>query len=441
MHKLGYSLFKPVDNSFLVVFRAIFGFLITAEAWGAILTGWVERTFITPSFTFSFIDFPWLQPLPGNGMYFYFFIMGCFGIMVMLGFKYRFAIGGYALMWSTVYFMQKSNYNNHYYLLVLLCFIMFLMPANRAYSLDAKYNPDFRSFTCPNWCRIIFIIQIGIVYTYGGIAKLNPDWLSTESIAILLRGKADLWLVGKVLQEKWTHWIIAIGGAAFDLFITPLLLWKRTRKFAFGLSIFFHLFNSAVFQVGIFPFMGIAMCIFFFPPDTIRRLFFRNRLPVADAAIYPMDKKLIIVLSFWVLLQVSLPMRHWFFPGDVNWTEEGHRLSWRMMLRSKSGYVNFKVVNPANDSTFMVDQLLHLTRDQRHNVATKPDMCWQYIQVLKKEYATQGLENVEIYAIGKVSLNGKQRTALYNPEMNLATAEWKPFKSSDWLLSIPQLDK
>ncbi|WP_188460819.1 HTTM domain-containing protein [Marivirga lumbricoides] len=436
MKKLEYSLFKPVDNSFLVVFRVIFGFLITAEAWGAILTGWVERTFITPSFTFSFIDFPWLQPLPGNGMYFYFFIMGCFGVMVMLGFKYRLAISAYSLMWAAVYFMQKSNYNNHYYLLVLLCLIMCLVPANRSYSLDAKHSPEFRSFTCPNWCRLIFIVQIGIVYTYGGIAKLNPDWLSTESVAIILRSKADLWMVGSFLQENWAHWIIAIGGAFFDLFITPLLLWKRTRKFAFGLSVFFHLFNSAVFQVGIFPFMGIGMCIFFFPPDTIRRLFFKNRLPVADASFYLVNKKLIALLSLWVLLQVSLPLRHWIFPGDVNWTEEGHRLSWRMMLRSKSGYVNFKVVNPVNDSTFIVDQSLHLTRDQQRNVATKPDICWQYVQYLKEEYAKEGLTEVEIYAEGKVGLNGKKRTALYNPNVNLAAVEWQPFKSAEWLLHL-----
>ena len=62
-------LFKHIDNSALIVFRILFGLLIFLEAVGAILTGWVRKTLVEPEFTFSFIGFEWLQPLPGNGMY------------------------------------------------------------------------------------------------------------------------------------------------------------------------------------------------------------------------------------------------------------------------------------------------------------------------------------------------------------------------------------
>jgi len=34
-------LFKPIDNSALIVFRILFGLLISIEAFGAILSGWV----------------------------------------------------------------------------------------------------------------------------------------------------------------------------------------------------------------------------------------------------------------------------------------------------------------------------------------------------------------------------------------------------------------
>ncbi len=438
MKKIEETLFQAIDNSFLVVFRAIFGFLITAEAWGAIMTGWVRRAFIDPVMTFTFMDFSWLHPLPGNGMYFYFFIMGCFGIMVMLGYRYRFAIGSYTVMWSMVYFMQKTNYNNHYYLLVLLCILMCLVPANRAFSLDAKYKPELKSYTCPNWARILFMVQIGIVYTYAGIAKLNMDWLTTDSIRMLVSSKSNLWLVGDLLQKQWVHYFIAYGGLFFDLFITPLLLWKRTRKWAFIASVFFHLFNSAVFHVGIFPFMGIAMCIFFFDPGVIRRIFFKNRIEKSNLLVYPVNKPLMAILLVWVLLQITLPSRHWFYDSNVHWSEEGHRLSWRMMLRSKGGYVNFKVVNPENDSTVMVDKSKYLTPKQQRVIATRPDMCWQFVQVLKKDFAEKGWPNAEIYAVGKVRLNGRNSQPLYNPKKNLAQVEWHRFKKSDWLLPMEQ---
>ncbi|HAV53896.1 MAG TPA: hypothetical protein DCX41_03055, partial [Aequorivita sp.] len=108
-------LFKQIDNIGLVLFRVVFGLLITIEAFGAIATGWVRRTLVEPPFTFNFIGFDFLQQLQGPGMYYYFVIMGIFGIFVMLGFKYRFSMIAYALMWTCVYLMQKSSYNNHYY--------------------------------------------------------------------------------------------------------------------------------------------------------------------------------------------------------------------------------------------------------------------------------------------------------------------------------------
>jgi hypothetical protein len=434
MNTLSQTLFIPIDNSFLVVFRACFGFLITAEAWGAILTGWVKGAFIDPKFTFPFIDFQWLQPLPGDGMYYYFFLMGCFGIAVMLGYKYRLAIVGYTILWTAVYLMQKTNYNNHYYLLVLLGIVMSLMPAHRNFSLDAKMNPEMKRNFCPNWCRIIFILQIGIVYTYGGIAKLNADWLSTDAIATILLSKKNFWMVGDILQEKWMHWFIAIGGACFDLFITPLLLWKKTRKWAFIASVFFHLFNSAIFQVGIFPFMGIAMCIFFFPPEAIKNLFFKKSETTIPIENYAIKTGFVGLMILWFVIQLVLPSRHWLFNSNVHWTEEGHRLSWRMMLRSKSGYANFKVVDVATGKEEMITQGDYLTAKQKRAVATKPDMCWQFVQILKEDYANKGQNDIEIYVTGEVGINGKKRQPFYDEEVDLAKVEWHRFKTSDWLL-------
>lgn len=438
MHKLEQFLFKPVDNSFLVVFRVAFGFLITAEAWGAIMTGWVRRAFMDPVMTFPFIDVSWLKPLPGDGMYYYFFVMGCFGVMVMLGYRYRIGIIGYGLMWTAVYLMQKTNYNNHYFLLVLLCIIMSFMPANRAFSLDSRLRPDLHSLSCPNWCRIIFIAQIGIVYTYAGIAKLNMDWLQGESMRILTLSKAEFWLVGEILQERWMHYFIAIGGVTFDLFVTPLLLWKKTRKWAFAASVFFHLFNSAIFHVGIFPYMGIAMCIFFFPPDTIRKIFFKKRPEISLTQNYPVHKPLLYGLMIWVVIQLALPNRHYFFDSNVHWTEEGHRMSWRMMLRAKAGLVDFYIKDPESGQEHKVDKSKYLTTKQQRAVATRPDMCWQFVQRLKKEYAAKGQPDVEIYARGRVSLNGRPWQELYDPDRNLATVGWYRFKKSDWLVPLEE---
>ncbi|WP_407654634.1 hypothetical protein [Catalinimonas niigatensis] len=182
--------------------------------------------------------------------------------------------------------------------------------------------------------------------------------------------------------------------------------------------------------------MGIALCIFFFPPEAIHTVFIPKRPAIHQSNIYPIHKPLVWGLIVWVLVQAGVPSRHWLYDSHVQWTEEGHRLSWRMMLRSKSGYVNFKVFDPESGKTEFVDKSKYLTSKQQRMIASRPDMCWQFVQKLKEEYAEQGKPNVEIYAIGKVGINGRTEQALFDPERNLAEVAWHPFRKSDWLLPL-----
>jgi len=91
-------LFQQIDNSPLIIFRIFFGFLLACETIGAILTGWVKENFIDVQFTFNHIGMDWLQPLPGYGMYYYFITMGVLGLLVMLGYKYRWTLGVFTIM-------------------------------------------------------------------------------------------------------------------------------------------------------------------------------------------------------------------------------------------------------------------------------------------------------------------------------------------------------
>ncbi|GAA4311941.1 HTTM domain-containing protein [Pontixanthobacter gangjinensis] len=429
-------LFKQVDNSALVVFRALFGFLIAVEAFGAIFTGWIRRTLIEPNFTFNFIGFEFLQPLPGDGMLWYYAVMGIFGVFVMLGFKYRLSIIMYTIMWSGVYLMQKSSYNNHYYLLMLLCFIMSFLPAHRWFSLDAKLKPSISKISMPRWVWVVIVLQLWIVYTYASVAKLYPDWLDGSFPALLMKSKQHYWLVGDFLQQGWIRYAIAYFGLIFDLLIIPLLLWKRTRVPIFLAAIFFHLFNSFIFHIGIFPYMSLAFCIFFFPTEKVNKFFLRNKKQHYDKGeiIVPSYRNVLIAaMLVWFIVQVCLPLRHWFFQDDVLWTEEGHRLSWRMMLRGKSGRINFKVVEKGTTDTIFVDKKEYLSRKQLRAITSKPDLIWQFAQRLEEEYAEKG-KQVEVYVEGKVSVNGGPYKPLIDPRVDLAAEKWQHFKHHDWIL-------
>lgn len=433
-------IFKRTDNSPLIIFRIFLGILISLECYGAILTGWVRRTLIEPAFTFSFIGFEWLQPLPGYGMYAYFFIMGTLGIFIALGYKYRFSIISFTLLWTSVYLMQKTSYNNHYYLLVLISLTMCFFPANQAYSLDARDRPQIRSESMYSYVKWVIVLQLFIVYTYAALAKFYADWLDFSFVQILMRDKAHYWLIGDLLQESWVQKVISIMGIIFDLLIVPALLWKPSRKVAFAFAIFFHLFNSIVFQIGIFPYLALAFTVFFFEAETIRQLFFKRKPSFQSSQIsIPAYKNLFIAgFGIYFLVQLILPVRHYFIKDDVLWTEEGHRLSWRMMLRSRSGIISFKVINNDNGNIINVNLNDHLSKKQKGRIAAYPDFIWQFAQRLKKIYAKDGAA-ISVYVNSRVRINGSKLKPFIDPEVDLAAEPWDHFKHHNWILPSEEI--
>src|SRR5690606_23487389 len=125
----------------------------------------------------------------------------------------------FTILWTAVYLMQKSAYNNHYYLLILISLFMCFLPANRAYSIDARKNPEIRSDFMPSYVKWIFVLQLFIMYTYASIAKLYVDWLDLGIVRILMLDKAGYHFIGGLLQETWVHAIIGRTGILFDFLI------------------------------------------------------------------------------------------------------------------------------------------------------------------------------------------------------------------------------
>ena len=175
--------------------------------------------------------------------------------------------------------------------------------------------------------------------------------------------------------------------------------------------------------------------MFFFQPETIQKLFLKKKpFYNAEEVIIPNYKTpLIALFSIYFLIQIGLPMRHHFIEDDVLWTEEGHRLSWRMMLRVKSGYAIYRVENKDTGAKTYVKLEDYLTKKQQRLATSKPDVIWQFSQHLKKEFQAKG-EDIAVFIDCKLSVNGKPYKQLINPEVDLTNVEWNVFKHSNWIL-------
>ena len=58
-------------------------------------------------------------------------------------------------------------------------------------------------------------------------------------------------------------WKLVTAALSFDLFVFPLLLWRRTRLVAFCAAVVFHLINAKLFEIGVFPWLAIAATALF----------------------------------------------------------------------------------------------------------------------------------------------------------------------------------
>ena len=432
-------LFSRVDNSPLITFRILLGFLLAFQCIRFIAEDKVYENFIQPPFTFNYIGFEFLQPLPGNGMYFYFGLMALLGLLIMVGAWYRISTISFTILWLGIYMMQKSDYNNHYYLVLLVCFLMCFMPANAYTSLDVKMDPEKKSISCPQWVPLVFIIQLAVIYFYAALGKLSGDWLSGKFIALQFARLSTHHFTGPFYSNHYFQLLICYGGILFDMFIIPLLLWKKTRPFALIFFCLFHLFNSYTFFIGIFPYLSMAMAIFFVNPEKLRSLLFFSKTPFIKNHNDPVHKTFtrqlfVAGLIAFILLQVALPMRPWFYPGNVFWTEEGYRMSWKMMLRIKTGNIHFKVSDPVSGNKWIINPSEKFSRLHVNCLAISPDIIWQYAQRIKKEFNSKGYPGIKVFAIDSVSLNNNPRQLFIDTTVDLAAVKWQPFKHSEWIM-------
>lgn len=431
--RLHHFLFRPVSISRLAAFRILFGLLMAIECIGAVLIGRVAELFVDSKFNFPFIGFEWLAFLHGSWMQGYYVVMGLLGICVALGCRYRLAAPALALLWTLSYLAEKTHYNNHYYLMVLLTWLMAAVPAHRCYSLDVRWGKVAAAGCIPAWQHYLFIAQIGILYTCAAIAKMNPDWLQAMPLKLWMGRRTSLPVIGPLFRPAITPWLMAYFGLLFDLLVVPALLWRKTRVAAFFIGVVFHLSNSILFGIGTFPYLAIALCIFFAPPERVERVMARfSKKHALLPAIYKGQWYFVGIATLYLTFQLLLPLRHWFINGNVNWTEEGHRMAWRMMLRSKSGNITYRVVDKRSGVVVEDYPSMVLTPEQYHDLTTHPDIIWQYAQRLKKQEAAKGKE-AAVYAIGCCSLNGKPCEPMIDPQTDLAAVAWNTFGHNTWI--------
>ncbi len=359
-------------------------------------------------------------------MYFHFIAMGILSVCIMIGFKYRISTILFFFAFSYMFLLEQSRYLNHFYLIALVSFVMMFIPAHKALSFDSWWNKKIRTDFVPAWSLWLLRIQIGVPYFFGGVAKINEDWLNGNPLRFWLADRADTFpSLGQFFTKESFVFFFAYSALLMDLLAVPFLLWKRSRIFAYGILVLFHVLNSQLFSLGIFPWFMIFATLIFFDPSW-PRIFFKKfktaRKPQTRVSSLTKNQKIVLSLFLiFIIFQVAMPLRHYAYPGNVSWTEEGHNFSWHMKLRDKdTTYIEFFATDPKTGETWSIDHYEDLTKRQVSKMSNRPDMILQYSHFIAENLREEGYEEIEIRVDVISSLNGREPQRLIDPNVNLA---------------------
>jgi hypothetical protein len=119
---------------------------------------------------------------------------------------------------------------------------------------------------------------------------------------------------------------------------------------------------------------------------------------------------------------LAVPLRHYVYPGNVRWNEEGYRFSWRVLVTEKAGMAEYRVRDPESGRSWRVGPEAYLTPLQAQRAATQPDMILETAHLISGDFTSRGYPGVQVYADVFVSMNGREHRRLINPSADLASA-------------------
>lgn len=421
------------------IFRRFYGIINFILVIRYFSNGWIESYFKDPILHFHHFGMEWIHPLPYEGMLLLFILMGCLSLLIAFDIFAKFSVIIYTICFSYFHFSDATIYLNHYYLISVIGFLLSFLPNQ----LSSKHRIPF-------YYVFFFRIQIGLVYFFGGLAKINSDWI-LEALPLSLwlqqvEGKIGMPSIEYILLLPLTAYLFSWFGLVFDLLIPFLLAFSKTKKIYFYfLIILFHSLTSILFPIGIFPLLMILLSTIYFSPNwpnnfikglklsnifqdrkkNFHLLIFIEKIQNSKfyKSIYFKDSKFYFLLIF-ITIQILIPLRSFAYSGSTLWTEDGIKFSWRVMVAEKVGDIEFTLsgIDPEHSNKITqitINPQLYLTPYQYRMMAISPEQIVQFAKFLENKYHNESWVEIKIFAKSRVSLNGSKAKPLISRELDL----------------------
>lgn len=431
-------LFEPKDPVTLSLFRVVYGICMLWESFYFIKIDFIQHFLIRPEVHFNYDFASFIAPFPKPILSILLLGILVSSILFILGKYVKQSAWFIFIAFSYILLIDKAYYNNHLYLICLFAFFFAITASNESVSIK-KDSPK----KIPNWQLLIFQFQLGIVYFFGGVAKINGDWINRfEPVKTILNQRASDSIFRPILETDFAAYFISYGGLLFDLGIIFLLLYRPTRNLALIGALVFNIMNAWLFDdINIFPFMMMGSLVLFIEPHTVRN-FINKRLAfvkLASPSEESIDTKkgIVQLLAIYFVLQLILPLRHFLFKGNTEWTGKAQYFSWRMKIQTrKTNKLEFTVLNYDKKEIVTVDlRSFGLNDDQIRLLSMHPETGVKLAKEIRRTAELKGLKNIEVKANVVVSFNSRTPQRLYK-DIDLSAVEEGIFKPRSYVARL-----
>jgi vitamin K-dependent gamma-carboxylase len=440
--QLKQQLAKPVEGQILGVFRIAFGVFMAFEMLYYMKINLVKEGLLAPKVLFTYDFFEFIKPMSEQSMDLLLGALLVCALLIATGLLYRLASTLFFVGFMYIVLLDKGIWNNHMYLFGLLSFIFIFIDAHKNYSLSgflkSKHPADAK---VPYWNIVLLRIQIFVVYFFGGIAKLNYDWL-------VLHEPMNTALVVHGINSSFLAAFMAYSGLLFDIGV-GIILFTKWKKWALPFIIFFNITNAFLFNdIGIFPFLMLVSTLIFWNVEDMNWLKKQPakrdkkaqpaQQPVANTSSAELSMPVMIFLSVYLLFQFLFPLRYLLLPNKVDWSGEASYFAWRMKIQTREIKEFAFVVEDSTHRSFPVPVQNFITPMQIQIVSKDPRTLIPFAQMVKKEAAKTGFNATAVRAKLKVVFNGHQPAYVVDSNLNLLSITYSPFKKMEWLLPEPK---
>ncbi|XP_062549969.1 vitamin K-dependent gamma-carboxylase [Armigeres subalbatus] len=447
-------IYRPTDAAGIGVARMLFGLMMLIDIPEERGGGDLDFRWGDPRGC-KFPLITGMEPLSYPRMGILYLVMWLGALGIMLGYRFRFSALLFVTSYWYVFLLDKSAWNNHSYLYGLLGTIFLFTDAHKCYSVDAWRNKTLQP-EVPFWNYLILKYQFFILYFLAGLKKMCPEWLSGYAMTNLSYHWVFLpfrSLMGPKLTDLLIiHWF----GCIFDTSVVFFLVYAPTRKIATLFACAFHLMNSRLFHIGMFPWVCLTQLPLYYsvswPRLVWKKLSFKNDTnykrnaskksekylnPVAS----PRSKKLTMsTMLIYCALQLFLPYSHFITKGYNNWTNGLYGYSWDMMVHAwDTVLTSIKVVDNNNNQSLYLLPYAFVDNDRWTKHA---DMAYQFAHCIDRNIRAEYRDNhrpftnFSVYFDIWCSMNGRFLQRIFNPEVDILTAKWSPIEPVDWVLPL-----